>query len=111
MKRFIFLAFMGTLFLASSCAKDIDEVNPDYFGYWENVDGSGIREFDINEGISTYFSIEGIKTISVNGRARVKKNQKKLRIGIKGFKIDQIPYENENGYFTMVIDGVTYERW
>jgi hypothetical protein len=56
-------------------------------------------------------SIEGIKSVSVTGRARVKKNEKKLKIGIKGFKVDQIPSQDGNGYFTMVVEGVTFERW
>lgn len=111
MKKIIYLALISSLLFVTSCAKEINEVNPDYFGNWDNIDGSGIRQFDINQGNSTYFNLEGIKTVSVNGTARVKKNEKKLRIGFKGFKIDQPPYQNGNGYFTMVIDGITYERW
>lgn len=111
MKKVLYLILISGFIFVTSCAKKIDEVNPDYFGYWENVDGGGIREFDINQGISSYMSYEGIKTVSVTGRARVKKNEKKLKIGFKGFKVDQPPYQNENGYFTMVVEGVTYERW
>ena len=111
MKNVLYLILISGFIFVTSCAKKIDEVNPDYFGYWENVDGGGIREFDINQGISSYMSYEGIKTVSVTGRARIKKNEKKLKIGFKGFKVDQPPFQNENGYFTMVVEGVTYERW
>lgn len=111
MKRFIYLASISLLIFVSSCAKDIDEVNPDYFGYWESIDAPGYREFDINQGTSTYISIEGIKTVSVTGRARIKKNEKKLKIAFKGFKVDQTPYQDQNGRFMMVVEGVTYEKW
>ena len=111
MRKFIYLISIISLIFVTSCTKDIEEVNPDYFGYWENIDGSGIRQLNINQVNSTYFNLEGIKTISVTGKARVKKNEKKLRIGFKGFKIDQKPYQSGNGFFTMVIDGVTYERY
>lgn len=111
MKKIVYLTLISFLFFALSCAKKIDEVNPDYFGYWENVDGNGYKEFSINEGVSSYVSYEGVKTVSVTGRARVKKNEKKLKIGIKGFKVNTPPYQNANGYFYMVVEGDTYERW
>lgn len=111
MKRIIYLTLISSLLFATSCAKKIDEVNPDYFGHWENVDGAGYKGFDINEGVSSYASSEGAKSVSVTGRARVKKNEKKLKIGFKGFKVDTPPHQDDNGYFYMVVEGDTYERW
>jgi hypothetical protein len=111
MKRIFYLTLISCFLFATSCAKKIEDVNPDYFGYWENIDGGGYKTFDINTGTSSYMSFEGIKTISVTGRARVKKNESKLKISFKGFKIDTPPYENSYGYYNMVVEGVTYERY
>lgn len=111
MRKLIYLTLITSFVFLASCAKKIEEVNPDYFGYWENTDGNGYKEFDINQGISSYASQEGIKTVTATGRARVKKNESKLKIGIRGFKVNTPPYQAQNGIFFMVVEGVTYVRY
>lgn len=111
MKRIISFMLVGCFLFITSCAKKIEDVNPDYFGYWQNTDGNETKSFDINEGTSSYMSFEGAKTVSVNGRARVKKNEKKLKIGIKGFEINTPPYKDLYGNYYMDVEGATYTRY
>jgi hypothetical protein len=111
MKRIIYLTLITGLIFVTSCAKRIEDVNTDYYGYWESIDVNGFKEFDINQGISSYISYEGIKTVSSTGTARVRKNESKLKIGFKGFKVNTPPYQDSNGTFFMVIEGDTYEKY
>lgn len=90
----------------SSCGKKVAEVNPQYIGTWENIDGSGDRVFEITNGISTYVKYEGASTVNAEGKAKIKGNERKLKIGLLGFKIDKGPYKE-----TYIVDGVKYEDY
>lgn len=94
------------IFVIASCGKKAIEVNPEYEGTWENIDGTGDRVFNISSGTSTYVKYEGATTVNAEGRAKIKGNDRKLKIGLMGFKIDRTPYKE-----TYTLDGVEYEDY
>ncbi|MEX2484941.1 MAG: hypothetical protein WED10_10290 [Brumimicrobium sp.] len=109
------LLLAGSLFLYS-CGKDPADAYPEYLGEWDSESDGGFSSISINDGISTYQGYDGSMVKTATGKARIKGKEKKLKIGIKGFKIDTPPYaETVSGssyeQHYMVLDGVKYHKW
>jgi hypothetical protein len=107
--KFTFLIVLALLFVG--CGKDYDEVNLDYTGSWEGSDAMAYYSLIIQPSRSYYRKVQGSTVINAEGECRIKQNESKLNIGIKGFVIDQIPTTDANGRAEMILDGVTYNKY
>ena len=110
MKRIIYLTLISFLLLVTSCAKRVETVNIDYFGYWETVSGTQKKSFNIHSGISSYTVYQEEKNIIERGKAKITKDEDKLKIGLNSFVVDVQPHLTDNGYYSMTIDGDIYMK-
>lgn len=111
MKRIIYLTLISFLLFVASCAKKVETVNIDYFGYWETVDGIEKKSFNIHSGISSHTVYQEEKNIIERGKAKITKDEDKLKIGLNSFIVDVQPYLTDNGYYSMTIDGDIYMKY
>ena len=110
----VFLA----VFLFVGCAKKAVDVNEEFIGTWVGAGkGLGYESYiiTIDEKSNGRYEEETLeRSLTVAGKARVKKNYTILKIGLKKFSIDQAPTEvvdttGKKSYSKiMVLDGMTW---
>lgn len=107
--KFYILFFVLCIVAVTACKKNVADIDLNYIGYWEASSEDGYSELVITtDSRGQYLKVKGITTINASGK--VKASSKKLRVGVKGFKLDQAPMEDQDGGYLMVLDGVTYYR-
>lgn len=111
MKHFFLFALLAT-FLVTGCGKQVTEVDLNYVGSWYGSDGSATYTLYIGiDSQGTWNKYSGATTSFAEGRATINSSGSKLKVGIKGLRIDQAPtYNSVSGDYTMVLEGVTYYR-
>jgi ribosomal protein S8 len=95
-----------------ACKKKVAQVNTAYVGSWTAADSDKTYSITIESNSkAVYLKYKGVTTTQIKGTARVR--NKTLQIFTKKFKMDQAPREDtaNPGHYTMVLDGVTFERF
>lgn len=109
-KQYSFLMLVAlVLIFSTSCGKKIEEVNPNFIGFWQGSDATKSYTIRIEEdGQGRYSYTGGGEMGSAEGRVRYRNG--KLKIGpFKGLEINNEP-KLLAGVWTMEADGVTYTR-
>jgi hypothetical protein len=102
------LPILLILLVFSGCKKQVDEKYPEFIGYWHTLNtieiGASHEIININaDGTALYEKQTGVSTTTADGTARA--NKRKLKVGLKGFKVDQAPSQLFGNYWTMELDG------
>jgi hypothetical protein len=97
------LPILLILLVFSGCKKQVDEKYPEFIGYWHTLNtieiGASHEIININaDGTALYEKQTGVSTTTADGTARA--NKRKLKVGLKGFKVDQAPSQLFGNYLT-----------
>ena len=108
-KQYSTLILLSFFFIFSSCGKKIEEVNPDYIGFWQGNDDVKSYTIRIEEnGQGRYSYVGGGEMGNAEGRVRYRNG--KLKIGpFKGLEVSKEPTLSA-GLWTMEADGILYVR-
>lgn len=109
-KSYLVLALVSVLLvISSSCGKKIEEVNPDFIGFWQGNDDTKSYTIRIEEdGQGRYSYVGGGQMGNSEGRVRYRNG--KLKIGpFTGLEVNQEP-ELSAGVWIMEVEGVIYFR-
>lgn len=111
------LIILITVLIFSSCKKKVAEVNADFVGEWYSesyfsyggYEGESISIDEASYGV--YEKLSLFRSVTVNGRTKLGKNN--IRIGIKGFHINQFPEKvgDIGELWQMKLDGTTYYKY
>jgi hypothetical protein len=110
MKTILYALGILVLLFSFSCKKKAAEVNANYVGYWHGYDSDKAYVLTINSDSKAVYESNGIATVTVRGKARIKGST--LKIFTKKFTIDQEPTQDlsDEWTYTMVLSGVTYVK-
>ncbi len=108
------LLFAGFLLLLlnTSCRKEktTEASHPDFIGDWYAVDGTDAYiEFIIGDGTATWAKTDGVVNSNISGKLKISERRDILKLTVKKFKIDSYPKVTNDGW-TMILDGITFER-
>ena len=113
MKRLFFLLFIIGL-AVTSCAKKVEISKTDYpefVGEWKANDG--VSSYDLiipSSGKSGWSKLSGVSSNNTSGKAKILPDKDVLQIFNKRFDIGKYPALNTDGYWTMTLDGLIYQR-
>jgi hypothetical protein len=105
----IFLIASLIALISFSCGKAIEEVNPNFIGFWQGSDESKAYTIRIDEnGKGKYSFVGGGKMGNSEGRFRYRNG--KLRIGgMKTLTLEDEP-SFDGDFWTMKVEGIIYRR-
>ena len=117
MKKFktIILCLFVTLCFCS-CKKNAVKVDSNFVGNWKQYGVYIISEIVIPEkGKATYHGVVGSSEANHDGVAKIDKKKNELYIGLKKWKIDAYPYQDNDlslggAVWKMTLDGVGHFR-
>ncbi|WP_343634007.1 hypothetical protein [Fluviicola sp.] len=110
MRTLIYVLCIAALSFSVSCKKKVATVNSDYVGYWMGYDSDKSYSLVIGSDSKGVYESYGVGTITVRGTVKIKGD--KLKIFTKKFSVDQAPAKDPSDpwTYTMVLDGVVYQR-
>jgi hypothetical protein len=112
MRKLIALSLV--IFCLSGCKKAIDNKYPEFIGSWYTLESLNWEDYEVfvveQDGTGRYKheTITNTGTTTSSSTGRVRANKRKVRIGLRNFKIQEYPRPMVGNFWRMRLDNTVF---